>query len=157
NIFLAAASRDLGLLVKKPAGSTRKSARRMRVRTMRGWALRSGIGTFIGAAILGSLVASQSGDANADEAPRRGAQTNPPDDESFGLNKVWVIDITIPSDEYQAMQPPPVAFPGAPPPPQAAKPRKPWESERNFFGMEFPWVRGELNVRGTTYQNVAIR
>jgi hypothetical protein len=111
----------------------------------------------IGAAFFGSLVAFESGNATADEPPRPGVPTNPADDGSFGLNKVWIIDITIPSDEYQAMQPPPMAFPGAPPPPQVAKPRKPREAERNLFGMEFPWAHGALTVQGTTYQDVAIR
>lgn len=82
------------------------------------------------------------------------------DAEVFGLTRVWKINITLSNEEYEAMQPPPLAFPGAPPgasPPPAAKPRKPRESERNLFGMEFPWARGELTTGGTTYQNVAFR
>ena len=58
----------------------------------------------------------------------------------FGLTRVVPLHIEIPADEYQAMQPPvPAGVPGGPPP--AAQPKKPGgrASERNLFGLEFPW------------------
>ena len=66
----------------------------------------------------------------------------------FGLTRVVSLHIEISADEYQAMQPPPPAgLPGAPPP--APRPKRPGEreSERNLFGVEFPWARGAVTTR----------
>jgi hypothetical protein len=66
----------------------------------------------------------------------------------FGLAKLVKLRVEVPADEYQAMQPPAAAgAPGGPPPPP--KPRKPGEreSERNLFGVEFPWARGAITAR----------
>jgi putative membrane-bound dehydrogenase-like protein len=78
--------------------------------------------------------------------------------EPFGLTKVISLHIEIPADEYDAMQPPaPVGIPGGPP--AAPRPKKPGEraSERNLFGVEFPWARGSLTVEGKTYKGVGLR
>jgi putative membrane-bound dehydrogenase-like protein len=76
----------------------------------------------------------------------------------FGLNKVVGLHIEIPAGEYQAMQPPMPAggFGG---PPQGPRPKKAGAraSERNLFGIEFPWVRGSLTAAGRTYHGVGIR
>ncbi len=76
----------------------------------------------------------------------------------FGLNKVVDLDIEIPAGEYQAMQPPTPAggFGG---PPQAPRPKKAGAraSERNLFGIEFPWGRGSLTAEGRTYNGVGFR
>ena len=75
----------------------------------------------------------------------------------FGLTKVVKLNIEIPADEYEAMQPPaPAAF-GAPPPP--ARPKQPGEreSERNLFGVEFSWVRGTVTAEGKAYKGVRLR
>jgi len=76
----------------------------------------------------------------------------------FGLNKVVAIQIEIPAEEYQAMQPPmPAGAFGGPPQGARAKKAGARASERNLFGMEFPWVRGSLTAKGRTYQGVGFR
>ena len=83
---------------------------------------------------------------------RKKADTGP-----FGLTRVVPLHIEISADEYQAMQPPAPAVPGGPPP--APRPRKPGEgeSERNLFGLEFPWVKGTVRVGDRTFQNAGLR
>src|SRR4030081_3460712 len=83
--------------------------------------------------------AADDGDANGKAA---GA-------DSFGLTKVVNLHVEIPAEEYQAMQPP---APGGPP--LAPRPKKPGEreSERNLFGVEFPWARGAVMAEGKTYK-----
>ena len=70
------------------------------------------------------------------------AKGKAPGADLFGLTKVVGLHIEISADEYQAMQPPPPAAFGAPPP--APRPKRPGEreSERNLFGVEFSWARG---------------
>ena len=78
--------------------------------------------------------------------------------DSFGLTKVVNLHVEIPVEDYQAMQPPaPAGAPGGPP--TAPRPKKPGEreSERNLFGVEFPWSRGTVTAGGTTYQGVGLR
>ena len=80
------------------------------------------------------------------------------DADLFGLTRVVPLHIEIPADEYQAMQPPaPAGAPGGPPP--APRPKKPGEreSERNLFGVEFPWARGAVTAEGKTFQGVGLR
>jgi putative membrane-bound dehydrogenase-like protein len=76
----------------------------------------------------------------------------------FGLTHVVGLNIEIPAEEYQAMQPPMPAggFGG---PPQAPRPKKAGAraSERNLFGIEFPWARGSMTAQGQTYKGVGIR
>ena len=76
----------------------------------------------------------------------------------FGLTKVVPLHIELTADEFQAMQPPaPAGGPGgAPQPPRARKPGD-RESERNLFGVEFPWARGSVTVEGKTINGVGIR
>src|SRR5262245_4617435 len=80
----------------------------------------------------------------------------PPAKDVFG-DRVWTLHLEISAKEYEAMQPPPggFGFPGAPPTPQP--PRNKRDSERNFFGTEFPWVQGDLSAEGKTYKKVGIR
>src|SRR5258708_218442 len=91
-----------------------------------------------------------SGAADDGDAKGKGAGAD-----LFGLTRVVNIHVEIPAEEYQAMQPPaPAGGFGAPPPP--AKPKKPGEreSERNLFGVEFPWARGAVTAEGRTYEGV---
>ena len=88
----------------------------------------------------------------------RGRQGKAADPGLFGLTRVVPLHIEIPADEYQAMQPPaPTGVPGGPPP--AARPKKPGEraSERNLFGLEFPWARGAVTAEGKTFRGVGLR
>ena len=90
-----------------------------------------------------------------DDGDARGKATDPG---LFGLTRVVPLHIEIPADEYQAMQPPaPAGAPGGPPP--APRPKKPGEreSERNLFGVEFPWARGAVTAEGKTFQGVGLR
>ncbi len=76
----------------------------------------------------------------------------------FGLTRVVPLHIEIPADEYRAMQPPPPAgFPGGPP--AAPRPKKPGdrESERNLFGVEFPWAKGSITAQGQAVEGVGLR
>ena len=93
-----------------------------------------------------------SGPADDGDAKGKAAGTD-----LFGLAKVVGLHIEISADEYQAMQPPaPAAF-GAPPP--APRPKRPGEreSERNLFGVEFPWARGAMTAEGKTHKGVRLR
>ena len=76
----------------------------------------------------------------------------------FGLNKVVGLHIEMPADEYQAMQPPiPAGGFGRPPQGSPSKKAGARASERNLFGIEFPWARGSLTARGRTYNGVGFR
>jgi putative membrane-bound dehydrogenase-like protein len=78
-------------------------------------------------------------------------------DAAFGTGKVWKVHIEIPTKEYEAMQPPAAGFgmPGAPPPPRARRDRR--DSERNLFGVEFPWAPADLTADGKTCKKVGVR
>src|SRR5256885_15714933 len=80
-----------------------------------------------------------------------------PGKDVFGTTKVWAVHLEIPAKEYEAMQPPAAGFgpPGAPPAPPA--PRDKRDSERNLFGTEFRWARGNFSAEGKTYSNVGLR
>jgi putative membrane-bound dehydrogenase-like protein len=91
----------------------------------------------------------------ADDSPTKAKESAA---ELFGLTRVVKLHIEVSADEYQAMQPPAPqgGFGG---PPQAPQPRQPGgrPSERNLFGLEFPWVRAALTADGTTYKTVGLR
>ena len=79
-------------------------------------------------------------------AEDRGAGKKEADGDLFGLTRVIPLDIEITAEEYRAMQPPmPAGGPGAPPP--APRPKRPGDrdSERNLFGVTFPWVARGLH------------
>ncbi|HTU88671.1 MAG TPA: CotH kinase family protein [Gemmataceae bacterium] len=91
---------------------------------------------------------------------KESAAKQAPGADFFGMTKVWVIHLEISSREYEAMQPPAGGFNfgGAPPTPPAAKaPKDKRESERNLFGIEFPWAQGELTVADETYKKIGVR
>jgi putative membrane-bound dehydrogenase-like protein len=89
------------------------------------------------------------------------------DDAPFGLSKVWKLHLQIPAEEFEALQPAAPAFPGfggpapgAAPLPAATVPaadRAKRESERNLFGMEFPWVRAEITVDSLSPLQASVR
>src|SRR5262245_32945786 len=107
---------------------------------MRRWPLVAAVGW------IGSAFFLAGTGARADDGDAKGKV----DGDLFGLTKVVRLQLEITADEYQALQPAPLAF-GAPPP--APRPKKPGarESERNLFGVEFPWVRGTLREDGRAY------
>ncbi len=61
----------------------------------------------------------------------------------FGLAKVWAMHLDMSAKEYEAMQPPKgKGFPGGPggqPPAKDKQPAAVRPSEKNLFGLEFPW------------------
>src|SRR5690348_4370511 len=73
-----------------------------------------------------------------------------PGKDMFGPTKVWAVHLEIPDKEYEAMQPPAggFGFPGAPPAPPAAGEKR--DSERNLFGTEFRWAKGDFSAEGQT-------
>ncbi|WP_397569863.1 PVC-type heme-binding CxxCH protein [Schlesneria sp. T3-172] len=71
----------------------------------------------------------------------------------FGPAKVWTLHLELSEKEYAAMQPPPPAQFGAPPP--AAQGTRP--SDRNLFGTEFRWAEGNVTAEGKTFKKVGIR
>ena len=75
----------------------------------------------------------------------------------FGMTRIVQLNIEIPEEEYQAMQPAAPAPFGGPPP--ALRPKRPGEreSERNLFGVAFPWARGAVTAEGRTYKGVSLR
>ena len=77
--------------------------------------------------------------------------------ELFGLNKVVSVHIEIPAEEYQAMQPAmPAGGFGGPPPAPRPKKAGARASERNLFGLEFSWGRGDLTAGGRTFKDVGL-
>ncbi|QEL16503.1 CotH kinase family protein [Limnoglobus roseus] len=69
------------------------------------------------------------------------------------------VQITIPPDEYAAMQPrqargmgfgPPMPMPAQTPAPDR-------EVHRNTFGMDLPWAKGTVTVDGETFADVGVR
>ena len=105
---------------------------------------------------LFSLVAAAA--AFADDKPP--AAKEPPGKCVFDPTKVWHFDLEIPAREYEAMQPPAAGFggPGSPPaPPRPRNPNDKRDSDRNLFGTEFPWAKGDFSAAGKTYKNVGIR
>jgi putative membrane-bound dehydrogenase-like protein len=93
--------------------------------------------------------------------PARGSQEGQAGAEVFAANKVWALHLEVAAKEYVAMQPPAGGGfgPGGPVQPPKGKAdagdRRP--SERNLFGMEFPWAQGELTALGKTYKKVGVR
>lgn len=65
---------------------------------------------------------------------------------SFGLTNVWSLHLTLPPEEYDAMQPATAGF-GLPPAPTAARNNR-RDSETNLFGTAFPWVKADLSFGG---------
>jgi putative membrane-bound dehydrogenase-like protein len=80
-----------------------------------------------------------------------------PGKDIFGVTKVWAVHLEIPAKEYEAMQPPAggFGFPGAPPAPPAAGEKR--DSERNLFGTEFRWAKGDFSAEGQTCKGVGVR
>lgn len=87
----------------------------------------------------------------------------------FGTTRLWKIHLVIPAKEYETMEPiggmrfpgmpgGPGRFPGGPKRQPKRPAVKPTDTHKGGgFGMEFPWVHGELTVDGKTYKNLAIR
>jgi putative membrane-bound dehydrogenase-like protein len=78
-----------------------------------------------------------------------------PTTDVFGVGRVWSVHLALSAKEYDALQPTGgFTFPGAPPPP---RPKDKRDRDRNLFGIEFPWVQGDVAVDGTTIRKVGLR
>ena len=107
-----------------------------------------------GILILACLAASyRPPEAPADDGKK------PSPEEVFGLSRVWAVHLDITTAEYQALQPTGGFGFGRPPQPPAKdkgkKEKRP--RDRNLFGIEFPWIHGNLTVAGKTYKKVGLR
>lgn len=81
------------------------------------------------------------------------------DKEVFGLSKLWNVHLDVSAKEYQAIEPAPgfgFGFPGGSSPKQKKEKHK-RDRDRNLFGVEFPWVQGDLTIGTTTFKNVGLR
>jgi putative membrane-bound dehydrogenase-like protein len=105
------------------------------------------------ALFLARAAAHAPGPVATDEPAQKAARQ-----ELFALTKVLPLEIELTADEYDAMQPAMPAFgQGGPPARQRPKRGGARETERNLFGVEFPWVRGALKMGGKTYKTVGLR
>jgi hypothetical protein len=121
----------------------------------RRWAL---AGTLLSGAVAltWGLARAPAGPPAAPAAPGAGV---------FGLTKVHALHLEMTAREWDRMQPAGGrGFPGLPggPPGPARAPEKAGEKPADThkgggFGMEFPWARGELAAKGTTYRNLGVR
>ncbi|HEX3152922.1 MAG TPA: CotH kinase family protein [Gemmataceae bacterium] len=97
--------------------------------------------------------------ANAEEPKRKAG------DGVFDLTKVWQIHITISAKDFAAMEPAmqfpgfgPPGRPGSPQPQPQPKADKPTDVHKGgSFGIEFPWVRGEVVIGDQKFSNVGLR
>lgn len=86
---------------------------------------------------------------------------NPSLKRGFDSEKIWKVTITIPPDEFAAMQPhkPGGGLFGFWKPPGVPKNSDGTDREihRNNFGMDLPWASGTLTIDGRTFCQVGIR
>src|SRR5438128_1445751 len=90
-------------------------------------------------------------------APAPAAGGKDSNKEVFGLTKLWTFHLEIAAKEYEAMQPPAGKGFGAPPQPPKEKKGDARPSEKNLFGVEFPWAQGDLSAGGKSYKKVGLR
>src|SRR6185295_13591613 len=81
----------------------------------------------------------------------------------FDWEKVGSIHLQLSAEEFAALEPaPPAGFggpgaPQAPAPPPAAAGKDARPTERNQFGMAFPWCSGDVSIEGTQLKKVGVR
>jgi putative membrane-bound dehydrogenase-like protein len=88
--------------------------------------------------------------ASADDSKEKIDSTENP----FRLTSVWKIQLTLSAAEYEAMQP---VVPGVPESGEQPSRRGDRDSERNYFGTQFPWVTGSVTIDGRELREVGIR
>ncbi len=111
-----------------------------------GWAA-GGIGAILGGLALAWV---QSETMRADE----GGDTKKP---IFGPSQVWRVDLRLSAEELAAMQPAPVGPFGAPPGPAGPRSTASRPTERNLFGVEFPWAKAEVTINGEAPRHAGLR
>src|SRR5205085_84278 len=82
----------------------------------------------------------------------------------FGPEKLWTIHLKLGAKEYAAMPPRGRGF-GSPLPKKDQPPKKeekkdaeqPDMHKNKAFGLEFPWVKGDLEFDGRLIEDVGIR
>jgi spore coat protein CotH len=97
-------------------------------------------------------------------SPLPAADNKPAKDSSarvFGLDKVWSMHLTIAANEWEKMQPKGGrGFGGFGGPPRPAEKRTEGgqgKKVRSMFGIEFEYVKGDLEIDGRTYKDVGVR
>src|SRR5687767_6006991 len=77
-----------------------------------------------------------------------------PGERAFGVAKVVQFHLTMSEKQFSALTPAGGARFG---PPGFGPPRKqPEGTHRNTFGVDFPWVKGDLTFEGETFKDVGI-
>ena len=127
---------------------------------MHGWFR---VATYFGALIAGCFAAGgNSIRTAAAEELRSSPNVKVAQESAFGSGNVWKLHLEISADEYQAIQPPGGGFgfgpggPGGPNQPPAqnnGQNKKPARaSERNLFGIEFPWGQADVTADDMKYK-----
>jgi len=119
--------------------------------------------TAIGSAVLLGLLLSS---ASSQTPPK--AEGKPAPDlkrgDLFGPDKLWTVHLKLGAKEYAALPPKGGRF-GFPNPKKDQPPKKgekkdadaPDTHKNKAFGLEFPWVKGDLEFDGTPIKDVGIR
>lgn len=120
----------------------------MQNRRRRSWGWAAGcLGALLGALALAwpQTVAMQADEGRDAKKP------------NFGPSQVWHVHLHLSPEEFSAMQPPPVGPFG--PLPGPAAPRSPAgrPTERNLFGVEFPWAKAEVTINGQALRHAGLR
>jgi spore coat protein H len=79
----------------------------------------------------------------------------PPGERVFGVGKVTQFNLTMSEKQFAALAPangPRIGPPGFGPPR-----KQPEGTHRNTFGVDFPWVKGDVTFDGKTFKDVGIR
>jgi putative membrane-bound dehydrogenase-like protein len=75
----------------------------------------------------------------------------------FGPGEVWRVHLRLSPEEFAAMQPAPVGPFGAPPGPAPRREGAVRPTERNLFGVEFPWAKADVTINGEVRRNAGLR
>jgi len=110
--------------------------------------------------ILGLLLSSASGQTPPKAVGKPTADLQRVD--LFGPDKLWTIHLKLGAREYAAMPPKRSGFPfpkkGEPPEKDQKKDAEVPDIHKNKgFGLEFPWVKGDLEFDGRLIKDVGIR
>ncbi len=112
-------------------------------------------------AVVGSVALLFANIAWAQEATSPAKKAQEPDQDVFGLTKVWQFHLEMTAKNYDKMQPTgSMRFPGGfgPKKPDDKPGEKPADVHKGSgFGLEFPWIHADLSAEGKTYKDVGLR
>ncbi len=85
-------------------------------------------------------------------------RSDPPGKDVFGLTRLWNLELTIPAKDWEKMQPAGgPRFPGFPGAPEKPAEKNGDVHKGSTFGVEYPWVTGDLAAEGKTWKKVGLR